>query len=98
MLFVALAFMIFRAPDIATVGHMGTGLIGAAGAGSVQFATWMLLALAAALAVLRWPNPDAVDRFLKPQPALALLTAVVATYILAEVGRGAPTSFIYFQF
>jgi len=55
-------------------------------------------AAAGALAVVKWPNPDAVDRFLKPQPAVAVLTAIAATTIMAVVGRGAPTSFIYFQF
>ena len=98
MLFVVAAFMIFRAPDLATVRHMTAGMLGGGGIGNAQGAVLALLAVAGALAVLRWPNPDAVDRYLKPQPAFAVLTAIAATYIMAEVGRGAPTSFIYFQF
>ena len=98
MLFVVAAFMIFRAPDLATVRHMTAGMLGAGGVGRIEVGALALLALAGALAVLRWPNPEAVDRFLQPKPAMAVATAVAATYIMAEVGRGAPTSFIYFQF
>jgi alginate O-acetyltransferase complex protein AlgI len=98
MLFVTAAFMIFRAPDMQTAQHMASGMIGGGGHGRVHGGVLALLLLAGALAVIRWPNPQLIERFLKPVPAMAVLTAIAATYIMLEVGRGAATSFIYFQF
>ena len=58
----------------------------------------LLLAIASALALFKLPNPETVERYLKPHPATAVATALAAVYIMLEVGRGAPSSFIYFQF
>ena len=98
MLFVVAAFMVFRAPDLATVGHMAMGMSGGGGLGRLQIGTLAMLLGAGGLAMLPWPNPEAVDRLLKPTPSMAVVTALAATYVMIEVGRGAPTSFIYFQF
>jgi hypothetical protein len=73
-------------------------MLGGGGAGRVNTGGWALILVAGALAVLPWPNPHAVERFLRPAPAVAALTAIAATYVMLEVGRGAATSFIYFQF
>ena len=99
VLFVVAAFMIFRAPDVATAWNMAAGMLGAGGIGRrPELAIAALIALAAALAVVRLPNPELVARYLRPQPATAIVTAVAAVYVMLEVGRGAPSSFIYFQF
>ena len=88
MLFVVAAFMIFRAPDIATVSHMTAGLLGGGGLGRVPGGVLALLAIAAALAMLRWPNPDAVERFLRPQPATAVLSASLVLLAFLSLGCG----------
>lgn len=99
VLFVALAFMIFRAPDMAVVTNMAAGAIGEGGAGRRwDVGLMVLLAIASALALVKLPNPEIVSRFLRPHPAYAAVTAVAAVYVMLEVGRGAPSSFIYFQF
>jgi hypothetical protein len=99
MLFVVLAFMIFRAPDMATVTHMTEGLLGQGGPGRAPGpGVLALIGVAMLLAVLPRPNPDLVDLWLRPQQVAAAATALVATYVMLEVGRGAPSSFIYFQF
>lgn len=99
MVFVVWAFMIFRAPDMDTVRHMTAGMLGGGGLGRVPDATVLLLiAVGGALAMLPHPNPEVVERWLRPHAATAAATAIAATYVMLEVGRGAPSSFIYFQF
>ncbi len=99
VLFVALTFMIFRAPDLTTVAHMSSGLLAGGGIGvPPPLGVLVLVMIAAALSVLPRPNPEVVQRFVWPQPAAAAGTAVAAVYVMLEVGRGAPASFIYFQF
>lgn len=98
-LFVAFAFMIFRAPDMTVVSNMLAGAFGLGGAGRRwDGALIALVAIAAVLALVPRPNPETVDRLLRPHPGFAVATALVAVYVLLEVGRGAPSSFIYFQF
>ncbi len=99
VLFVVLAFMIFRAPDMETVANMSTGLLGGGlGGRRLEAGFLVLLGIAAVLAVVKMPNPDLIERYLKPQPAAAVATALAAVYVMLEVGRSAPSSFIYFQF
>ncbi len=99
VLFVTLAFMIFRAPDLGVVTNMMAGALGGGGIGRRWDAGLLgLLGIASALALVKLPNPDLVECYLKPNPRLAVATALVAVYIMLEVGRGAPSSFIYFQF
>ena len=99
VLFVALAFMIFRAPDMGVAWNMAAGAIGSGGVGRAWPAgVALLVAVAAVLAVLKRPNPEVVERWLRPHPAYAVATAIAAVYVMLEVGRGAPSSFIYFQF
>jgi hypothetical protein len=50
------------------------------------------------LSLLPLPNPVLVERYLKPHPLPAAVTALAAAYLVLEVGRGQPISFIYFQF
>ena len=78
-------------PKVALMGLGGTGRRWATGVA-------ILLAVAAALALLKRPNTEAVESFLRPHPAFAAATAIAAVYVMLEVGRGAPSSFIYFQF
>ena len=99
VVFVCLAFMIFRAPDMHVAANMMAGALGSGGIGPTPVTgTLVLLAIAAALALIRLPNPELVERYLKPQPVAAFATAAAAVFVILEVGRGAPSSFIYFQF
>ena len=99
VLFVVLAFMIFRAPDMGVAWNMAAGAIGAGGLGRRwDVGVAVLVALAGVLALARLPNPELVERYLRPQPLAAAASAIAAVYVMLEVGRGAPSSFIYFQF
>jgi D-alanyl-lipoteichoic acid acyltransferase DltB (MBOAT superfamily) len=99
ILFVTVAFMIFRAPDLTVVANMASGALGLAGLGKRWDAGLaVLLAVGAVLALLKLPNPETVERYLRPHPGFAVATALAAVYVMLEVGRGAPSSFIYFQF
>ena len=99
LLFAVAAFVPFRAPDLASTLAMLTGMSGGAGMGEVPSGRRAaLLAVAFGLAMLPWSNPEIVRRFLRPNPALAALGAILAVWCVLEVGRGQPQSFIYFQF
>ena len=99
VLFAALAFMIFRAPDLGVVLNMTAGAFGGGGLGTRwHLGLVVLMAVAAALALVQLPNPATVERYLRPSPGFAVATALAAVYVMLEVGRGAPSSFIYFQF
>jgi D-alanyl-lipoteichoic acid acyltransferase DltB (MBOAT superfamily) len=99
LLFVVATFVIFRAAETATAIHMFQGMAGASGLGDgVRSGFIWLLGIGSALSLLRLPNPELVQRYLKPHPLPAVATALVAVYLVLEVGRGQPVSFIYFQF
>jgi D-alanyl-lipoteichoic acid acyltransferase DltB (MBOAT superfamily) len=98
-LFTVAAFVVFRAPDLATALPMLRGMAGLGGLGPMPAGgVLLLLSLAVALALVPLPNPLLIERSLKPRPAVAALAAIVAVWCLLEVGRGQPASFIYFQF
>ena len=99
VLFVTAAFVIFRAPDVATAQHMFAGMLGVSGLGLGPTPGFLaLLAIGVALSLLPLSNPELVARYLKPHPLPAAATALAAAYLVLEVGRGQPVSFIYFQF
>ena len=99
LLYAVVAFVPFRAHDLATAGSMLAGMAGFGGVGTLPSArAAALLGIAFALALLPLPNPKLVEAWLKPVPAAAVVTALVAFWCLLEVGRGQPASFIYFQF
>jgi D-alanyl-lipoteichoic acid acyltransferase DltB (MBOAT superfamily) len=99
LLFVIATFVIFRAPETATAEHMFLGMLGASGLGAgLERGFLFPLLIGTALSLLKLPNPALVARYLKPHPLPAVATALVAAYLVLEVGRGQPISFIYFQF
>jgi D-alanyl-lipoteichoic acid acyltransferase DltB (MBOAT superfamily) len=99
VLFVTAAFVIFRSPDVTTTLNVLTGMLGASGMGEgVESAFLVLLVIGGMLSLLPLPNPVLVERYLKPHPLPAAVTALAAAYLVLEVGRGQPVSFIYFQF
>ena len=100
VLFVALAFMIFRAPDMSVVWNMTAGALGGGGVGR----RWDVGVAAAACdrgragAAEAGPTRRRSSATCSRIPAVAVATALAAVYVMLEVGRGAPSSFIYFQF
>jgi D-alanyl-lipoteichoic acid acyltransferase DltB (MBOAT superfamily) len=99
VIFVVVAFVVFRAPDWTVASSMIAGLLGASGIGRAPEAgLFVLMLLAGTIAMLPTPNPVTVECWLRPNAVAAAVTGVVAIWLLLEVGRGAPTSFIYFQF
>ena len=97
--FALLAFAIFRSPDVTTALNIFSGMFDGSGLGRTPSTGFLaLLAISLALALVKVPNAEAVDRWLAPHPAPAAALGVVAAYLVLEVGRGQPLSFIYFQF
>lgn len=97
--FVAVAFMLFRAPDFAVALRMGEGLVVFAGLGRLPATgTLALIAAGMAFALLPRPNPQLVEAWLRPAAPVAAAVALLAAYLMLEVGDGQPASFIYFQF
>lgn len=97
MAFVLVGWVIFRAPDFATAGSILASMGGAAGF-SEPLQGLGLLAAGAAVSALLPSAHEIKDRWLTPQPAWAVAAAALAVYCVLDVGKGAPTSFIYFQF
>lgn len=97
--FVVSTFVPFRAPDMVTAVSMLAGMAGLTGLGSApETGLLMLIGVSATLSMLPKPTPALVADYLKPNPIFAALIALAAFYSIAEVGRGQPLSFIYFQF
>ncbi|CFX12869.1 Membrane bound O-acyl transferase MBOAT family protein [Candidatus Filomicrobium marinum] len=97
MAFVVIGWVLFRAPDFSTAASMLAGMAGAGG-GAGQLEGLGLLALAAALSTFGPTSYDVVSQRLRPNPILAVVTALVAIAVVLEVGKGQPQTFIYFQF
>lgn len=98
-LFVMALFVIFRAPDLNTAFNIYQGLFGAGGRGDAWSREVIaLVAIAGALALAPMTFKEAIDRWLKPARWVAVSLALLAVYIVLEVGKGQPKSFIYFQF
>jgi D-alanyl-lipoteichoic acid acyltransferase DltB (MBOAT superfamily) len=98
VLFVVAAFVVFRAPDLATAASMLEGAIAGRASGQVAPAFLALLAIAGLIALLPRPSFELVEMLLRPDARLAAALAAVAVVAILEVGKGQPTSFIYFQF
>jgi alginate O-acetyltransferase complex protein AlgI len=100
MLFVLVGWVIFRSSDFGVAASIIASLTGlhGFGGGSLREAGPIILGAIASVAI---PSAHEMKDWLlqrRPIPALALASAVVAIVCVFEVGRGAPVSFIYFQF
>lgn len=94
--FVLAAWVPFRAPDLATAGHMLAALAGAGGWGMGQ--GWALIGVAAALALLPQAQGRWVLEAMPPRPAFAAAAAAALLVCLVAVGERPPAAFLYFQF
>lgn len=98
-LFAVAAFVPFRASDLATTVHVFKGMIGLGGLGPLPSGRELaFIIVAMALGHLPRSNPELIERFLRPHPAVAVALAAMAFWGILEVGRGQPAKFIYFQF
>ena len=98
MTFVVLLFVLFRAADLATASHMFAGLIGQGGFGALWPASTLVpIAIAGTIALFKVPSFELAMR-LRPSWPAAIGFVVLSVICVLEVGKGAPVSFIYFQF
>ncbi|MDB5558662.1 MAG: rane bound O-acyl transferase family protein [Enterovirga sp.] len=97
--FVALAWVLFRAPSFAAAGAVYAGLLGLgqAGIGETSWAFWQLITIAAALAAIG-PTAWTLSRALPPARWVAALAALVLVAVLLQVGDDGNADFIYAQF
>ncbi len=96
MLFVLVGWVLFRAPEFATAGHMFQGMLGAGGFKSTVALSWALPA-AIAVALIGPTTKSFVETQLTPRPWMAAGMAGLAVYSLLLAGGGS-TEFIYFRF
>jgi alginate O-acetyltransferase complex protein AlgI len=97
MLFVIAGWVVFRAVDFSSAGSILQSMAGLNGfSGKLE---WWRLLLGAAVVSLFVPSAHTLkDRCIFPHPLLAFVIAIVAAICVLEIGKGAPTPFIYFQF
>lgn len=97
MLFVLAGWVLFRSTSFGAAGDMLISLAGFHGFGGL-LQEWKLLLAAALVSALVPSAHELKDRLLRPHPGLAMGAAALAVVCVLEVGKGAPQSFIYFQF
>jgi alginate O-acetyltransferase complex protein AlgI len=97
MLFVLIGWVVFRSTSFGAAGDMLISLTGLNGLGGT-LQEGKLLIIAALVSALIPSAHELKDRFVIPHPALAVAAAALAVVCVLEVGKGAPQSFIYFQF
>jgi D-alanyl-lipoteichoic acid acyltransferase DltB (MBOAT superfamily) len=97
--FVALAWVLFRAPSFsaATAIYAGLAGFGAPGTGQASLAFWQLLAVAAALATIG-PTAWKLSREMPPLRWAAAAVALMLIAVLLKVGDDSNADFIYAQF
>ncbi|MGV6872315.1 MBOAT family O-acyltransferase [Pseudochelatococcus sp. B33] len=93
--FLALTFILFRAPTFEVAGTMFEALFGSGVAGEPF--KWRTVALAALVALVG-PTAWTFTQRLPPARWVAVLTAVVFVIVLFKIGDDANYEFIYFQF
>ena len=97
MLFVIAGWVVFRSPDFGTAASILASLAGLNGfAGSLKGVG--LIAIGTTISIFVPPAHEIKDRWLRPEPWLAVALASLAVYCFLEVGRGPPAAFIYFRF
>ena len=97
--FVALAWVLFRAPSFSAATAIMTGLLGlgAQGTGASPATFWQLLVVAAALATIG-PTAWKLSRETPPLRWAAAIVALLLVAVLLKVGDDSNAEFIYAQF
>src|SRR5262249_53311321 len=99
MMFVVVGWALFRTPDLTAFASISGSLLGFGGfGGSLERLDILVEAMPACLLI---PSSHEILEVLKlhrPRPIMIVLIAMLAAYCVLEVGKGAPTEFIYFRF
>jgi alginate O-acetyltransferase complex protein AlgI len=90
-------WVLFRSPSFGAAASILASLAGFHGLGGGLKGIG-LIGMAAAVSVLLPPAHEIKDRWLRPEPWLAVALASLAVYCFLEVGRGPPVAFIYYRF
>ena len=99
LLFVVVTFVLFRAPDWTTAGHMLAAMAGGGGFGPVRFADGWMIGVGAAIALLGPTSQEAaLGRTLRPAAWMAVPAGLAAVALLLLSGGRLQNAFIYFQF
>jgi D-alanyl-lipoteichoic acid acyltransferase DltB (MBOAT superfamily) len=97
MLFVIVGWVLFRASDFSTAQAILVSMSGGNGFGG-KFSGAALIVVSALVSALVPSAHEIKDGISISRPWLAMAAASLSIYCVLEVGRGAPVSFIYFQF
>jgi len=95
--FVALGWVLFRAPSFGTALSIYKALFGFAPFGAFSSSFWPLLALAAVLAVVGPTAREIAERF-PPARWIGMAATLVFIAVLLRIGDDTNTAFIYAQF
>jgi len=100
MLFVMACWVLFRAPDFATAGHVLASMAGVSGIGRVALDTDTIRALTvgALLAVVGPTGYAVAMNRLRPMTWFAVPAGIGLAYLILLIGGRLPNVFIYFQF
>ena len=98
MLFVVLAWVLFRAPDFGTALRVYAGMAGLEGWGRVRMEGGWVLAVAAGIALIGPTSQQAALERAAPRPWLAGAAGLALAGLLLLAGGRVPNEFIYFQF
>jgi hypothetical protein len=98
LLFVMLAWVLFRAPDFATAARMLRALFGAEGIGPAKLHGAAVFWIAIAIALIGPSSQEVVLRRLVPTPWIAVPAGAAFVFLCLLIGGRIPEAFIYFQF
>ena len=97
MLFVLAGWVLFRAADIATASAILGSMIGLHGFGGT-FVQGPMIAVGVLISALVPSAHEIKDHWLRPTPIAAAALGLLSAWCVLQVGKGAPLTFIYFQF
>ena len=98
LLFVVLAWVLFRAPDFGTALRVYAGMLGLEGVGRVQVEAWPVLVAAAGVALVGPTSQGFALERVRARPWVAGVAGAALAGLLLLAGGRVPNEFIYFQF
>jgi len=98
LLFVIVAWVLFRAPDFATAARVLSGMAGLQGIGRVEIPGRTVMLLAIAVALIGPTSQEVALRRLRPAAWMAVPAGAALVALLLLAGGRAPNEFIYFPF
>ena len=98
LLFVVLAWVLFRAPDFGTALRVYAGMLGLEGVGRVRVEAWPVLVAAAGVALVGPTSQGFALERVRARPWVAGVAGAALAGLLLLAGGRVPNEFIYFQF